>query len=75
MDGPSRNLTFLVQRAHVPKRLAQQELLGVYERLLQALGQHEEGKKPITESALPEPLLLSTTGGPSCVTIVCQHAS
>jgi hypothetical protein len=65
MDGPSRKPTFLVQRIHVPNRLAEQALLGVYERLLQVLAQHEEGNKHVTGPALPEPLLLSTTGGPS----------
>lgn len=65
MDGPSRKPTFQVQRAHVPNRLSEQALLGVYERLLQVLAQHEEGEKHDPEPTTPEPFFLSTTGGPS----------
>ena len=55
MDDPSRKPTFLVQRTHVPNRLAQQALLGVYDRLLLVLAQHEVGKKHVCEAAITEP--------------------
>jgi hypothetical protein len=65
MDGSSRKPTLLVQRAHVPNRLSEQALLGVYERLLQVLARQEGEKKHIPEPTLPEPFLVNTTGGPS----------
>jgi hypothetical protein len=65
MDGPSRKPTILVQRAHVPNRLSQQTLLGVYDRLLRVLARHEERREDVPEPAISEPVSLSTTGGPS----------
>jgi hypothetical protein len=64
MDGASRKPTLLVQRAHVPNRLSEQALLGVYERLLQVLARQEGGKKHFPEPTLSEPFLVTTTGGP-----------
>jgi hypothetical protein len=64
MDGPSRKPTFLVPRTHVPNRLSEQALLGVYDRLLGVFAPPEEGKEHVPEPTVPEPFLLSTTGGP-----------
>ena len=64
MDGSLRNPTLRVQRAHVPNRLSEQALLGIYERLLPVLAQQEGGKQHIPEPTIPKPFLLSTTGGP-----------